>query len=290
MSIAGTYGAHEFRIYYVVEQSYGQTPTNPTMLGINSEDAEPAIDPGLFIVRALGSRDPQSLRKGLFKPSLKLTHIPSATAPTALIQHAATLNSLSVQALWFKGLWTDPTNIISLLYTGMRIDKLTVETGLEELVRASVELTGQNVVVGNSKLAGATYADYAEALCFADTYVQRGAGDGSNLQEITRVTDWKFSIANNLKPVHVLRSTNMHLLKYLQPRHRELSGEVGFTFEEPTEINDVINDNEFSLKFNMGTGYALFKYCKWEEVSAPVKVEDLVSLKAKFVARDVVIA
>ncbi|MEM3162572.1 MAG: phage tail tube protein, partial [Candidatus Bathyarchaeia archaeon] len=222
--------------------------------------------------------------------NLKLTHIPSATAPTAFIQHASTLNSLSVQALWFKGLWTDPSNIISLLYKGMRIDKLTVETGLEELVRASVELTGQDVTVGNSKLAGATYADYAEALCFADTYVQRGAGDGSNLTEITRVTDWKFSIANNLKPVHVLRSTNMYLLKYLQPRHRELSGEVSFTFEEPTEINDVVNDSEFSLKFNMGSGSALFKYCKWEEVSAPTKIEDLVTLKAKFVARDVVIA
>ncbi|MCX8177945.1 MAG: phage tail tube protein [Candidatus Bathyarchaeota archaeon] len=286
----GTYGGHEFRVYYVVEQSYGETPSNPTMLGINCEEAEPTVDSGLFIVRALGSRDPQSLRRGLFKPSLKLTHVPSATAPVAFIQHAAVLSSLSVQALWFKGLWTSAENIISLLYKGMRMDKLTVETGLEELVKASVELTGQNVVLGTGKIAGANYADYAEALCFADTYVQRGSGDGSSLAEIARVTDWKFSIANNLKPVHVLRSVNMHLLKYLQPRHRELTGEVGFAFEEPAEINDIINDSEFSLRFVMGSGSALFKGCKWETVSAPTRIEDLVTLRAKFVARDVVIS
>jgi hypothetical protein len=39
-----------------------------------------------------------------------------------------------------------------------------------------------------------------------------------------------------------------------------------------------------------GSNYALFKYCKWENVAAPTRIEDLVSLKARFIARDVVIA
>jgi hypothetical protein len=59
-------------------------------------------------------------------------------------------------------------------------------------------------------------------------------------------------------------------------------------FESKQEFEDVINDAEFSLKFGLGGTYsALFKYCKWEDVSTPTKIEDLVSLKAKFVARDV---
>jgi hypothetical protein len=77
----------------------------------------------------------------------------------------------------------------------------------------------------------------------------------------------------------------------LPARHRELSGELTFEFEDKSEFEDVINDAEFSLKFGLGgTNSALFKYCKWEEVSTPTKIEDLVSLKAKFVARDVVIS
>jgi hypothetical protein len=53
----------------------------------------------------------------------------------------------------------------------------------------------------------------------------------------------------------------------------------------------VLNDAEFSLKFGLGgSSSALFKYCKWERVGTPTKVEDLVSLKAPFVARDVIIS
>ncbi|MBC7129854.1 hypothetical protein H5T51_01360 [Candidatus Bathyarchaeota archaeon] len=285
-----TYGAEEYRLYFVVESTYGETPANPTMLGINCEEAEPVIDPGLFVVRGVGSRDPQALRKGMFKPSLRVTHVLSGVAPTNFIQHASTLNSLSVQGLWFKGLWSSPTDVISLLYKGMRIDKLTVETGLDMLVKATVELMGQNVVVGSDKLSDATYVDAADALCFVDTYVQKGDGDGSNLAEIQRVTDWKFNVANNLKPVHVLRSTDIYLPKYVKARQRDLSGEVTFIFDDDTEINEVINDSEFSLKFVMGGGYALFKYCKWERVSLPTRVGDLVSVNAAFIARDVVIA
>jgi hypothetical protein len=58
-------------------------------------------------------------------------------------------------------------------------------------------------------------------------------------------------------------------------------------FESKQEFDDIINDTEFSLIFGLGsTNTALFKYCKWEEVSSPTRVEDLVSVKAKFAARD----
>jgi len=286
-----TYGAHECRVYFVEESIYGQTPANPTMIGVNAENVNAEVDPSLVKVRGVGTRDLAALRRGLRKPVLKVSHILPSDAPIAFIQHVQTLNSLSVQVLWFKGLFSSATDIVSLLYKGMRIDKLTVECSIEDFVKASVELMGQDVEVGTGKIAGATYADYAGAVAYTESLVQRGAADGSNLTALTRVSDWKFTIENNLKPVPVIRQSNAHLLKYLPARHRELTGELTFEFEDKGEFEDVVNDVEFSLKFGLGGSHsALFKYCKWENVQTPVRIEDLVSLKARFVARDVVIS
>jgi len=286
-----TYGAHECRVYFVQESTYGQTPANPSMLGVNAENVDAGIDPSLIKVRGVGSRDLSALKRGLRKPTLKISHILPSDSPISFIQHVQTLNSLSVQVLWYKGLFISATDIISLLYKGCRIDKLTVECSIEDFVKATVELIGQDIEVGTSKITGATYADYAGAVPYDQSFVQRGAADGSNPIDVTRVTDWKFTIENNLKPVPVIRQTSGHLLKYLPARHRELSGELTFEFEEKSEFEDVINDAEFSLKFGLGgTNSALFKYCKWEDVAAPTRLEDLVSLKARFVARDVIIS
>jgi len=286
-----TYGAHECRVYFVQETNYGETPANPSMLSVNAENVEPSLDPSLIGVRGVGSRDLQAVKKGLRQASLKVVHILSSDAPISFIQHAQTLNSLSVQVLYYKGLFASATDIISLLYKGCRINKLTVECSLEEVVKATVELVGKDVAVGTSKIAGATYGDYVGAIPYSESYVQRGAGDGSGLTALERVTDWKFSVENNLKPVPVIRSTDGHLLKFLSVRHRNLTGELMFEFESKQEYDDVINDSEFSLKFGLGgTNSALFKYCKWENVATLTRIEDLVSLKASFVARDALIS
>jgi hypothetical protein len=286
-----TYGAHECRAYFVQESVYGQTPTNPSMLGINSEDIEPALDPSLLKLRGVGSRDLQALKKGLRKPTLKILHVLSSDAPISFIQHAQTLNSLSLQVLYYKGLFASATDIISLLYKGCRIHKLSVECSIEDIVKATAELIGQTVEIGTSKITGATYADYAGAVSYNESYIQRGAGDGSGLTALERVTDWKFTIENNLKPVPVIRSEEGYLLKYLPARHRNLIGELTFEFESKQEYDDVVNDSEFSLKFGLGgTASALFKYCKWEKVATPTRIEDLVALKASFVSRDVYIS
>jgi hypothetical protein len=62
-----------------------------------------------------------------------------------------TLNSLSIQVLWYKGLFASATDIISLLYKGCRIDKLTVECSIEDFVKATVELIGQDVKLEQAK-------------------------------------------------------------------------------------------------------------------------------------------
>ena len=280
------YGAHEAKIYYVQETNYGETPTNPSMLGIKAENVEPAYNPRLIKVGGVGSRDLQAIKKGLRHVGVKVVYPLPSDAPINFLQHIQTLDSLSVEVFYEKA-----SGIIDLLHKGCRFEKAVVECSIEDVVKATVELIGQNVVVGTAKISGATYADYAGAIPYYDSYVQRGAGDGSGLAAVERVTDWKFTIENNLKQVPVIRSSSGDILKYLPARHRNLTGELIFEFESKQEYDDVINDSEFSLKFGLGgTNNALFKFCKWENVATPTRIEDLVSLKASFVARDVVIS
>jgi len=280
------YGAHEAKVYYVQETTYGVTPTNPNMLGIaTAENVEPALDPRLVKVRGIGSRDLQVVRRGLRQLDLKVAYALPSDAPINFLQHVQTLNSLSIEVIYEK-----TSGIIDLLHKGCRMDKVTVECSIEDIVKATAELIGQDLAVGTSKITGATYADYGGVVPFYESYVQRGLGDGSGLAAVERVTDWKFTVENNLKRVPVIRSTSGYLLKYLQERHRILTGELTFAFESKQEYDDVVNDSEFSLKFGLGgSNSTLFKYCKWERLTSPTKVEDLVSLKAPFVARDLVI-
>lgn len=280
------YGAHEAKIYYVEETNYGVTPSNPSMSGVKAESAEPALNPSLIKVRGIGSRDLQAIKKGLRQANLKIVYPLPSDASINFLQHVQTLNSLSIEVFYEK-----TSEMIDLLYKGCRIDKVIVECGIEDIVKSTIELIGQDVAVGTSKISGATYADYAGAVPYFESYVQRGDADGSNLVAVEKVTDWKFTIENNLKRVPVIRSTNGFLLKYLPVRHRNLTGELTFEFESKQEFDDVINNSEFSLKFGLGgTNSALFKYCKWENAATPTRIEDLVSLKTTFAAMDLTIS
>jgi hypothetical protein len=286
-----TYGGQESRVYFVQESTYGVVPTNPSMVGINAEQVEPEIDPSLIKVMGIGSRDPQALLKGLRKPHVKFHHVLPSDAPIAFIQHAQTLYSLSVEALYYKGLFSSPTNINGLVFAGCMFDKLTVECSVESYIKSTVDLIAQTLSTETSKISGATYGDHVGAIPFHQSYVQRGNNDGTGLTPVTRVTDWKFNIENHLKEVSVIVSgATAILLKYLQARQRVLNGEVTFEFETKAEFDDVINDSEFSLQFGLGSNNALFTYCKWEKVTSPTKIEDLVSLKAPFIARNVLLS
>jgi hypothetical protein len=282
-----TYGAHESRVYFIDEASYGVTPTNPSMNGISAESIEPAINPSNIKVRGVGSIDLQAIKKGLRTPSLKIAYPLPSDSPIGFLQWAkAELDkSLSIQVLYYKGIFASATDIISLLYTGCKIHKVSVECSIEDVVKATAELLTQDLTVGTAKIAGATYGDHVGAIPFYESYVKKG---GTALE---RVTDWKFNIENNLKAVPVIRTTTGYLLKYLPHKHRNLTGEVTFEFESKEEFDDVIGDTEFDLEFGLGgTNKALFSNCKWEDVKTPSKVEDLISLKASFVSRLVAIS
>ena len=282
-----TYSSHESRIYYVDEATYGTTPTNPAMLSVPAESLEPTLNPNNIKLRGVGSIDLQAIKKGLRAPSLKIVYPLPSDAPINLLQYAKAelAKSLSLQVLYYKGAFASATDIISLLYSGCKFQSATVQCSIEDVVRANVELLSQDITASTAKITGATYADQAGVVPFYESYVKK---DTSTLE---RVSDWKFTIENNLKQVPVIRNPNGNILKYLPYRYRDLTGELVFEFETKEEFDDVINDREFTLEFGLGsTNKAVFSNCKWENTAAPTRIEELVNLKASFVAKTVTIS
>jgi hypothetical protein len=254
------------------------------MIGIPAETVEPAVNPSNIKVRGVGSIDLQTIKKGLRAPNLKVSYPLPSEAPIAFLQWAKVEldKSLSIQVLYYKDAFASATDIISLLYKGCKFHKLTVECSVEEIIKATAELIGQNLEVGTSKITSATYAEYAGAVPFYESYVKKDTAT------LDRVTDWKFTIENNLKAVPVVRQTNGNIIKYLPHRHRNLTGELTLEFETKEEFEDVINDAEFSLEFGLGAANkAVFGNCKWENVTSPTRIEELVSCKASFTAKTV---
>ena len=278
------YGAHETRLYYVTEDVYGTTPASPTMLGpLPAENVEPAINPGNIKVRGIGNIDLQAVKKGLRQVGVKVAWALPSSAPIDFLQwcKAELDKSLSIEVLYYKGVFSAATDIISLLHKGCRFQRVTVQCSIEDVVKASAELFGQDLTVGTAKI-GASYGDHVGAVPFYESYVKKAT------TTLDRVTDWSFTIENNLKRVPVIRTTNGYILKYLPYRHRNLHGEITFEFESKEEFEDVVNDTEFDLEFGLGGSpvkTAVFTGCKWENVASPTRMEDLVALKAPFVAK-----
>jgi len=277
-----TYGVDEERFYYVEESVFGTTPANPAMLGAPCNVIDPGLDPSNLKLRGAGSYDLQAIKKGLRKPNLKIGYIVPSDAPISLLQWAKMdLNkSLSCQVIYYKGVFASATDIISLLFKGMRISKASVECSIEDVIKAVMELEGQDLETGTAKIAGATYGDYAGAVAFHESYVKK------DTTVLDRVTDWKFDIINNPRRVPVIRTTSGYLAKYIPFGHRELGGELTFEFESKAEMDEALADTEFALEFGLGgTSKAIFTACKWDSITHTKWLEDLICAKARFVTK-----
>lgn len=277
-----TYGDQESRLYYVVETNFGVLPVNPAYVKVDQDDLTPGVDPGLVEVRGAGSRDVQSLKRGLRISTLKFGSILPSASPMHLIQHALTLSSLSFLTAYYKGAWAwPPSDYILLQHHGMKIDQLdVVNAGVDSPLRVNLSLLGQNTE--EAVPSGPTFTEYTGALMGHESYFQK------DLVDDTRASDWKFTIKNNLRAVPVIRSSSGYIPKYVRERHRELSGEVTFEFESNAELTQVLADTEFSLKFGLGpSNYALLEGCKWDAITVPSKIEDLIFSKAPFRAKTV---
>jgi hypothetical protein len=271
------FSANEAQLAYINEVTYGETPTNPTMIIITAESVEPAIDPKLIEVRGIGSRGVTFAIKGLRTIDLKFLY---ALQDTTLLNSVISLASFSAEMLY-----VNPGSIVSLLHKGCIPNKATVECTVEDLIKVTMECIGQNLTVGTAS-AGTSYTPVTtEPISFYESYVKKGTS------AIERVTAWKFMVENNLKRVPVIRSTNGDILKYLMERQINITGELEFEFESKEEYDDVINDVSFALELGLGgSNKATISDCKWTKVSTPTKVSDLIALKAPFIAKGITIA
>lgn len=277
------FGGHEWKFWYVEEEPYGVTPQNPQFKGIEIvEDVNPQLDSGNIKLPGTGSRDLAAIKKGLRKVGFTVAYAVPSDDVMQFLQHALTLIPQTCEVIYEQ-----VEALVVLRFTGCRFDKTTVECSEDDVLRATVELIGQNLAAENTKLAGATYTEFGGAIPYHQCYVSRGNANGDNQVVTEEVTDWKFNVNNNLKRVPVIRSSNGELLKYLLPLRRSLTGEVTFEFTHRNQYYDVLSDAEFSLKFGLGPKFALFKYCKWDTVGTPSRIEDLVYVKAAFTARQV---
>lgn len=282
-----SYGGHEATFNYIVEGEYGEIPEAPAMKTLpNYIDFNPSIDPGNIKLRGGGTRDLTKIIKGLRKPDLTINYYLPSDDVLHFLKGIITLDSHTLEIIYEKA-----ATLVDLRFLGCRMNRATVECSVEDVIKASVDLMGQDLAAAAAKITDATYTDLGGAVPWSDSYVSRGDADGGNQAVTEEATDWKFTIENNLKRVPVIRSANGNLLKYLQWRQRSITGELTFNFEGYGTYTDIINDTEFSIKLGIGPNwapkYVLFKYCKWDNVATPTRPEDLVSIKLPFTAREV---
>jgi hypothetical protein len=269
-----SYIGEEANAYYVEEVTYGQTPVTPAMLYIGIiQDAEPSLDPKNILVRGLGSRNVQSIRKTLRTVDLTLNYVPRDWDFWAYVGND---KSVSLEVFYEKA-----AAIISLNHKGLKINKATITGSIDEPVKIGIEGMAQDVAPGTSKI-GNSYESTpaAEPIMSTDCVVKVAA------VEVTRFSGFSFTVTNNLKRQPVIRSTNPHLLKALPRRHLELSGSITADFESKAEIDDIIADTSRAVAFEVGAGAQkkifTFGNCKWKKTSEPTKIEDLVAQKLEF--------
>jgi hypothetical protein len=266
---------------YLVEDYFGQgLPASPVFKRIMPEDFDPAIEPSLVKIRGCGSRDLVAIKRGLLKADLKVAYSVPSDDIMNFLHHVVDCFALSISVL-DEG----PSELVDLRYVSAVIDRATVSCSIEDVLKAECDLMAQDVNGFSAKPEGATYNLLGGTISWADVKVQKGAADGSGLVDFEVVTDFKFTIANNLKRIGVLRTTNPTRPKYITPRQRDLTGELTCTFENKDQYYAAA-DGAFSLKFDLSAGkYFLFKNCQWEKVSSPRKPDDIISLKLGFTAQ-----
>ena len=265
---------------YILEDYLGAPlPTNPAFKTLTTDNVEPSIDTALIKRHGCGTRDLTALKRGMLKADLKIAYPLPSDDIMNFVHHVVDCFAFTCTVL-DEG----PDELIDVLYTGSRIDKATISCSIEDILRAECDLMAQDVTGASTKPEGATYEELAGAVSWADVAVLKGDADGSNLAPFEISTDWKFTIANNLKRVGVIRAENPTKPKYLVPMQRDLYGELTCTFENKDQYYAAA-DGAFSLKFDLSAGkFFLFKNCQWANVSSVRRPEDLVSLKLAFTA------
>jgi len=272
------YTGEEAKAYYVEEATYGTTPTNPAMLCIGMiQEIEPALDPRNIVLRGIGSRNVKATRRGLRHIDLKIIYTPQNWD---FFNYSRSLKSTSVEVYYEK-----TSGIVSLNHKGCKVDRAKLDVSIEDPVKVTIDLFGQDLAVGTAKI-GASYETEPSTnpLTGSDCSISKAG------VEITRFSDFSFEIVNNLKRQPVIRATTPHLIKSLPERHEVLQGSVRADFESKAELDDIMGDTEFTLLFNIGGTNFSFTGCKWRSSRLPTKIEDTVAQTLEWEARGLTIS
>jgi len=272
------YTGEEARAYYVEEATYGTTPTNPAMLCIGViQEIEPALDPKNIVLRGIGSRNVKAIRRGLRHIDLKVAYTPQNWG---FFNYARSLKSTSIEVYYEK-----TSGIVSLNHKGCKVDRAKVDVSIEDPVKVTIDLLGQDVAVGTAKI-GASYETEptTSPLTGSDCSISKAG------VEITRFSDFGFEIVNNLKRQPVIRATTPYLIKSLPERNEVLQGSIRADFESKAELDDMLGDSEFTLLFNIGGTNFSFTNCKWRSSRLPTKIEDTVAQTLEWEAKGLTIS
>ena len=285
-------GSHS-RAYYKLESTFGTFDAAAICYGLPWTGIEPAMSPNLLPVKTIGSDQYNALKRGMRRGDVKLAWaLPSEAA--ILIKECWNLYAVDLELLYHDDTWAYPSNLVSLLFTGCRCNRMSVEAEASDrddeamLIRAAADFIAQKLTTAVAKQTSGTYADtFATAgKVFSDGYVKM---DGAAM---TECVGWRVDFNFNLKPVPVIRSSDGDLMKYLQSRRKEVSADLSFDFESKARFDDVVNDTARTWEIGLGSAghYVTLTSAKASLVSVPEKADDVLSCKVKLIPLSVDVA
>jgi hypothetical protein len=170
-------------------------------------------------------------------------------------------------------------------YSGIRVNTLELKASFGEMVTATVGLDGSNrqvkaLVGGNLDPLSPTYAASSlNPFHFNGAKVVIAGSDAANVKDVT------FSINNNVSHIGTLRQTRAY--SRVASGARELTLSMSMDFQNITDYNRLINEDEFavSLVFKGGliTGSTYntltidLPRVKYKKVGIPISAGDLIS-------------
>jgi len=255
------------RAYFKEETSFGQKPSGQFAYVGVIQEASPVIDPSLIKLRGLeGSPDLTYIRKGLKAPDITLKYTPRNTTFLAYVLQRT--KSLAVEYLVVDD-WDTPSNLVSLMFLGQKLGKLTIDVPEEEFIEVTAACVGQNFTISDEAKQADSYGDIPtdDPLSWFETYIKKGG------VEISRYGKWTLEINNHVVRKPVVRSTDANLAKYVLATKRDVGGTIEAYFEDKSELNDVVNDTAFELKLYIATKYFTVSGCKWDRARIPTSVD-----------------
>ncbi|MCJ7767769.1 phage tail tube protein, partial [Candidatus Bathyarchaeota archaeon] len=216
---------------------YGTTPASPAWLlpGVRS-NFENGLDRSTVKIVPGGSRDVAYRKKGQKKFGFNLDfHMQDSDFPELV----NSLLSFSTMAYFLKGATPDVYR-----HVGCLINSRTISTGIDSPIDVKTEVISQDCIIGTSRPSGSTYVPKTTT---PKMWYDSSVVFGTDINLHGALSDWSFTINNNLQRVPVIRSTNGDMLLYLAERARTITGELTVAYVDKTFMNAVVEMTEADL-------------------------------------------